>query len=294
MPVTEAAVHEQLKQVIDPELFVNILGAIRGETGLAFGNVVGSNISNLSLVLGAAALFRAITIQSDLVLREVPLLLLATTATTAMALDGVLDGSAPLLSRTDSLVLLLLFGVFVYITLLDLLRAPKRDPLLQDIEESLEITVPEPGRFGWALALAGIVTLFVGGEMTISSGTALADLFGVSPTIVGLFVVAVGTSMPELVTSVIAAMRGESDLALGNVVGSNIFNTLLVLPVSGLFTPIAIPAGGLADLALSWALAAALIPLFLFGKAQLSRRAGAVAVLLYFAYAGLRIGYGVT
>ena len=88
-------------------------------------------------------------------------------------------------------------------------------------------------------------------------------------------------------------MRGESDLALGNVVGSNIFNTLLVLPVSGLFTPIAIPAGGLVDLAISLAFAAALIPLFLFGKAQLSRRAGALAVLLYLTYAALRIGYGV-
>jgi cation:H+ antiporter len=133
------------------------------------------------------------------------------------------------------------------------------------------------------------VLLFVGGEVTISNSVLFATNLGIAPTIVGLFVVAVGTSMPELITSAIAAMRGESDLALGNVVGSNIFNSLLVLPVSAVVSPVPVPAGGIGDLLISWLLAALLIPLFLFGRARLSRGMGAVLLLGYAAYAVLRV-----
>ena len=117
----------------------------------------------------------------------------------------------------------------------------------------------------------------------------LAQQFGVSPTIIGLFVVAIGTSMPELVTSIIAAVRRESDLALGNVIGSNLFNSLLVLPVSGLIGSIPIPEGGVGDLIMSWLLAAILIPIFFIGNARLGRLAGVLFVVGYFAYAGYRV-----
>ena len=272
-----------------PELVVNVVGSLDGQTGLAFGNVVGSNISNLSLVLGAAALFRAMTIQGSLVLREVPLLLLATTSMMVMALDGVLDGTAAVLSRSDALVLLLLFGIFLYITVLDFLRSPTRDSLLDSIEDSPLVVAPAPGRFAWLQVVAGLVLLFIGGETTIGSALSLAAQLGIAPTVVGLFVVAVGTSMPELVTSVVAALRGESDLALGNVVGSNLFNSLLVLPSSAVIAPISIPASALLDLGLSWLLAALLIPLFLLGRARLGRVVGALLLLGYAAYAAIRI-----
>ena len=275
-----------------PELVVNVLGVMNGETALAFGNVAGSNVANLGVVLGLAALIAPITIQGDLVRREVPLLLLGTTALTVMALDGLLEGAVPMISRTDAIVLLLLFGVFIYITTMDVIRSHSSDKLLLDIAERSSLTATPKGHLPWIMLAVGGAMLFIGGEMTVRNGSSLAESFGISPTIVGLFVVAIGTSMPELVTSIIAALRNESDLALGNVVGSNIFNALFVLPISGLIAPIPIPVGGIGDLAVSWVFAALLIWFFLVGRARLGRPAGALFVAAYVAYATYRISAG--
>jgi len=272
-----------------PELVVNSLGVMRGETALAFGNVIGSNISNLGLVLGIAAIIAPITLQSGVVRREVPLLLLGTTMMTVMALDGPLEGRAAAIGQGDSLVLLLVFSIFIYIIAMDYVRERQKDHLFVDIDHSEAFITTPGGRLSGLLVAAGFVLLFAGGELTVRNGSALAHQFGVSPAIIGLFVVAVGTSMPELVTSVIAAMRQESDLALGNVIGSNLFNSLLVLPVSGLIGNIPIPDGGVGDLIISWLLAAVLIPIFFVGKACLGRVAGVVFVLVYLAYAVYRI-----
>ena len=273
-----------------PELVVNVVGALGGATDIAFGNVVGSNISNLGLVLGAAAIMSPIAIQGALVRRELPLLLLVTTMITVMALDGPLEGRPGVISRTDAIALMLMFCMFIYITALDLMRLRRNDALLADIEESPIVYTPSKGRYCWLVVIAGFVLLFVGGEMTVRNGIAFANHIGISTTIVGLFVVAVGTSMPELVTSIIAAMRGESDLALGNIIGSNIFNSLMVLPVSGVITQIPVPHGGVSDLLWSWVFAVALIPIFFFGKAYLGRISGFAFLLAYFVYAVLRIG----
>ncbi len=125
--------------------------------------------------------------------------------------------------------------------------------------------------------------------MTVRNGISLADNFGVSPAIVGLFAIAVGTSMPELVTSIIAAVRRESDLALGNVVGSNIFNSLIVLPTSGLISQIPIPPGGISDLIVSLLLAAFLIPIFIFGEAKMGRKTGCFLLIAYATYVVARV-----
>ncbi len=272
-----------------PELVINVIGAVRGETGLAFGNVVGSNISNLGLVLGVAALFGPIMIRGQVVRRELPLLLLATTMMTVLALDGPLEGNPAALGRTDAIVLMLMFCIFVYITALDLVRTQRQDPILADIDENPIVVTPAKGRFSWLMVLGGFALLFVGGETTVRSGVAFANHIGMSTTVVGLFVVAVGTSMPELVTSIIATIRRESDLALGNVIGSNIFNSLMVLPASGVIAQIPVPKGGIGDLAMSWLLAAVLIPIFFFGKAYLGRISGAALLLAYLGYAAARI-----
>jgi cation:H+ antiporter len=272
-----------------PELVVNIIGASQGATGLAFGNVVGSNISNLALVLGAAAVMMPIAIQGQLVRREVPLLLLITTIMTVMSLDGFIEGQAPVFGRIDAVVLLLLFLIFLYTNVLDLFQAKRKDALIADIEESQLAGSEQVSRFRWLMVLAGITLLFFGGDLTVNSGVSLASALGVPATIVGLFVVAVGTSMPELVTSVIAAMRNESDLALGNVVGSNLFNSLMVLPVSGLIRPIPIPQGGIVDLAVSWGLVAILIPVFFIGKARLGRGTGVMLIAGYVVYLVYRV-----
>ncbi|HEY5643850.1 MAG TPA: calcium/sodium antiporter [Woeseiaceae bacterium] len=271
-----------------PELVVNVVSALRGETALAFGNVVGSNIANVGLILGIAAVLAPITIQGQIVRREVPFLLLVTTILTVMVLDKPLEGLPGLIGRTEAVVLVLLFCIFLYMSAIDVLQDRRSDPLMLDIEDNPLTKPPEEGRWQWLLVAAGLVLLFVGGEMTVRNGVALASALGVSANIIGLVLVAVGTSMPELVTSIIAALRRESDLALGNVVGSNLFNSLIVLPISGLIRPIPLPPGGVIDLVVSWGFVALLIPFFYIGEARLDRKVGGFLLLAYAAYMASR------
>jgi cation:H+ antiporter len=274
-----------------PELIVNVTGALRGQTGLAFGNVVGSNIANIGLVLGVAAIVRPIALQGQAVLREVPLLLLVTTILTIMAMDSPIDHLPAMISRSDSLVMLALISIFIYFIVIDFIRSRQQGVFATQILES-PIVIPDMhGRMSWKLVfliLLGSALLYVGAEITVANSVSLASRLGVSTAIVGLLVVGVGTSVPELVASVIAALRGQSDLALGNIVGSNIFNILIVLPATGLIHVIEVPDGGVMDLIVSWLLAAALIPIFFHGEARLGRAWGAALVLAYCAYAATR------
>lgn len=272
-----------------PELVVNIIGGLRGESALAFGNVIGSNISNLALVLGAAAILQSIEIHGSVIRREVPLLLLVTTIMTVMALDTVLESGAAQIGVSDAIVLLLLFTMFIYITVQDVFLSRKDDALLTEIEENPLVVTGPVSRFLWAYIIAGFALLFVGGEMTVRNSVSFADVLGISTTLVGLFIVAIGTSLPELITSVIAAWRKESDLALGNILGSNFFNSLIVLPASALAGTVAIPKGGVQDLIVSWLFAAALIPIFLIGRARLGRTSGIMLLAAYAVYAVMRV-----
>jgi cation:H+ antiporter len=188
-----------------PELVVNVLGAINGETDIAFGNIAGSNLANLGLVLGTAALVTPIAIEGQIIRRELPLLLLATTVLLVMMLDSQLKGFDPVLDRSDGLVLLLLFGIFVYIMIMDFFRQGE-DPLLATIT-GLSPQLETKNSRDWLLIVIGIISLALGGEMTITNGVKLAEVLNISTTIVGMVVIAIGTSLPEFVTSIIAAMR---------------------------------------------------------------------------------------
>ena len=272
-----------------PELIINITGSLNDATSLAFGNVIGSNISNLALILGAAALMAPITIQGTLVRREVPLLLLATSVVLVMALDGPLEGQAAMISRSESIVLLVLFCIFLYISVMDILALRTPDPILADIQDNPFIDMHLFSRHRWLLVFSGTILLALGGEITVRSGMAISESFGISEAVVGLIFIAVGTSMPELATSIIAVVRKESDLALGNIVGSNIFNTLIVLPAGGVISQVLIPPGGVGDIILSWFLTALLIPIFFLGDGRLDRKLGVVLLLAYFSYVFLRI-----
>ena len=272
-----------------PELIINIAGALSDATSLAFGNVIGSNISNLALILGAAALMSPITIQGTLVRREVPLLLLATSVVLVMALDGPLEDQVAMISRSESIVLLVLFCIFLYISVMDILALRTPDPILADIQDNPFIDMHLFSRHRWLLVFSGTILLALGGEITVRSGMAISESFGISEAVVGLIFIAVGTSMPELATSIIAVVRKESDLALGNIVGSNIFNTLIVLPAGGMISQIPIPPGGVGDIILSWFLTALLIPIFFLGDGRLDRKLGVVLLLAYFSYVFLRI-----
>ena len=272
-----------------PELVVNIIGAATGAGELAFGNAVGSNIANLGLILGITACLVPITIQSSIVRRELPLLLLATTMILVLALDGPIEGRPAIIGRSDSVVLLLVFSIFIYISALDMIRVQSKDPLLSEIALHTDVVAPSFVRYPWLMVLGGFVLLYLGGEVTIRNSVTFAESVGIPAAIVGLFVVSLGTSMPELVTSIIAALRNESDLALGNVVGSNIFNSLVVLPVSGLIGKVNVPPGGIGDLVMSMMLAAILIPIFFLGKGRLGRGVGALILVTYVAYAVVRL-----
>jgi cation:H+ antiporter len=189
-------------------------------------------------------------------------------------------------------VLLLLFTVFIYITVQDVILSNKSDALLVEMEESPLVVTKPAGRYHWAFVVAGFALLFAGGEMTVRYSVAFAAALGISTTLVGLFVVAIGTSLPELITSIIAAWRKESDLALGNILGSNVFNSLIVLPASALAGSVTIPKGGVQDLVVSWLFAAALSPIFLIGRARLGRTSGIMLLAAYGAYAVMRVrGY---
>jgi len=272
-----------------PELMVTIMGALQGESQIAYGNVVGSNIANLGLVLGIAALVTPVMIQGQVIRREVPLLLLGTTVLVVMSLDNVLRGAGAMLDRADGLILILLFSIFIYVTVGDV-RRRRQDPLVTSAEH-----LPFPLKIdGWirdlAFVVSGVVALAFGGQMTLSAGSELADLLGVSPAIIGLFVIAIGTSLPELVTSIVAAFKKEPDLCVGNVVGSNLVNGLFILPIGALLHPIPIPQHGLSDLVVSLIFTGFLIPVFFIGRSRLGRPIGVLLLAAYCAYLLFRTG----
>jgi cation:H+ antiporter len=267
-----------------PELVINVVGALQGKTALAFGNITGSNLANIGLVLGVAALISPIALEGKIIRRELPLLLLATTVLFTMTLDHPLRASAAVLDRSDAVVMLLLFGIFIYIMVLDFLRQDHEQDALFATFGKLPHARHLARRDDWILIIAGITGLALGGQLTIDNGSDLAESMGVPPEIVGMLVVAIGTSLPELITSIFAAMRGEADLCVGNVIGSNIFNAMFVLPVSALIHPLAVPAGGSIDIFASLVLSIALIPIFIAGKTILSRQIGGVFIVVYAGY----------
>jgi cation:H+ antiporter len=223
--------------------------------------------------------------------RELPLLLLGSTVLLVMTLDGILVGTPAQISRSDGIVLLFLFTIFIYLTVIEVFAQKQEDPLFSHMNEMKALIPPRLAlglRADWFFVILGIVFLAIGGQMTITQGSALAVYLGMSPVVIGMLVVAIGTSLPELVTSVIAAMKSESDLCVGNVIGSNIFNCLFVLPISALVRPLPIPAGGVVDILLSLVFSAVLLGVFFYGKATMSRRIASIMLLSYVAYMAMR------
>ncbi len=270
-----------------PELVVSFAAALDGAGGIAFGNVVGSNIANIGLLLGLTVLIRPLTVHRTLIVREIPMLILASAVGLALGLDGA--G----FSRGDGVVLLLLFCVFGYYTVLDVVRSEDDRKLLA--EEIAEPGVRSEGSAGAAPAeglgrailfvLVGLVALVVGGQMAVTSATRLAEAMGVPQVVIGLTIVAVGTSLPELVTCLVAARRGQSDIAVGNIVGSNLFNLMFVWGLTATVSPTALPAGGGVDLAVALGMAVLLLPLAVTDTFQIRRWEGAVLLVAWLAFA---------
>lgn len=272
-----------------PELAVSVSAAASGKGGIAFGNIVGSNVFNTAMLLGLTALVSPLRISSTIVTREVPMLLLASAATVVLSLDGLLDGSADVLSRSDGLVLLLLFCVFLYYTARDTLTARRRDPLLEEARDE----APRPlagGSAGVAgvLLVVGLAALAFGGTLLVDAASELARGLGVGEVVIGNTIVAAGTNLPELATCVLAARRQEDDIAVGNAVGSSIFNLLFVLGTAATVHPVPVPGGSHVDLAVMLLLALALVPVVTTDR-RITRPEGAGLAVAYLAFLGWQL-----
>jgi len=271
-----------------PELAVNLDASLRGRGELSFGNIIGSNIANIGLVIGTFAFLRPIPVEGTIIRREVPMMIFATLAVVVMALTSLGAGTATGYGRADGLLLLLLFTVFIYYTVADVFRQRGADPFV------VQTGLSTPSRF-WgslrlnvAMTLVGLATLVGGAELTVYAAVGLAEAFDVPQVLIGLTVIALGTSLPELVTGVIAALREQTDLAVGNIVGSNIFNLLFILGLSSMVRPIPIPAGGIWDLLVLTLLSLLLLFMCLSHRQQIIRREAVVLLLIYVVYIGAR------
>jgi len=266
-----------------PELAVNILASIRGNTEIAIGNVLGSNIANVLLILGISALIRPLSVTKGTVWKEIPFSLLAAVVLFFVANDRLLDGGpASIITRIDGLVLLSFFTIFLYYSgsiASDVAGISEQVPIVShSLPKSLILIV---------IGLAGLI---LGGSWIVKGATAIGRQLGMSESLVGLTIVAVGTSLPELATSALAARKGNVEIAVGNIVGSNIFNIFFVLGVSAIINPLAFMATGNLDL-VAVMLASTLLFLFMFtGKhRRLDRWEAAVFILLYALYIGFSI-----
>ena len=263
-----------------PELVVSVVAALGGNADLAVGNVLGSNLANIGLILGLTALVAPLTVQSRVVWREMPVMLLVTLALYPLAWDGMLSSS-------DGALLLL--GLVVYLGLVFQSIRSESPAILGEYEKFIRDSTdgrPSVQSKDVALVVAGCGCLVVGGYAIVEGAVGVAAALGISQIVIGLTVVAVGTSLPELATSLVAAARREPDIAVGNVIGSNIFNITAILGISSALEPIAIPAHVLArELPVLLVLTLLLLPL-LRTDWRVQRWEGAVLVGAYLA-AGL-------
>jgi len=214
-----------------PELIVNIMASIKGTADLAFGNIIGSNISNILLILGVAALIYPLTIKRGTVWREIPFSILALVILFYLANDILFQrASSSILSRIDGGVLIGVFALFIFYAFLS---ARVKG------EEKIDVKT-RPLSASFIMIGVGSLSLFLGGKWIVDGAILIAQNLGFSEAMIGLTIVAIGTSLPELATSAVAAMKRNADIAIGNVVGSNIFNILWVLGISSLIKPLSL------------------------------------------------------
>jgi cation:H+ antiporter len=261
-----------------PELFVNIVASLKGSTGIAVGNVLGSNIANILLILGISSMIYPLSVSRGTVWKEIPFSLLAVLTLGLMVNDQIINAdNASLLSRSDGLVLLCFFIIFLYYSY----------GIANDIEgmsEQLPVRSDSLAK-SLVLVLLGIAGLAAGGKWIVDGAILLSTMLGMDESLIGLTIVALGTSLPELATSAVAAYRRNVEIAVGNVVGSNIFNVYFVLGVSASIKPLPFESTGNRDVVV---VIVASIMLFLFmftGKKQsLDRWEGLLFVCGYAVY----------
>lgn len=268
-----------------PELTISVMSAVDGNTGMAIGNVVGSNIFNTLLIIGAVALARPIHIGKGIMVNEIPLVILASVAILAMGCSPWLDGTPAEISRVNGILLLLFFVIFMRYIFAQAEESKHEQP------QQPAGAKPQPKMWLSAImVVGGLAALIYGGDLFVDKASAIARSWGVSDAIIGLTIVAAGTSMPELATSLVAAVKGNSGIAVGNVIGSNIFNIFMVLGCAAAVRPL--PFGGISMLDLGVLTGSALLFWFFgwfFKTRTITRIEGAIMALCYILYITLLI-----
>ncbi len=261
-----------------PEMVVSAIAALQGNPGLAVGNAIGSNITNIGLVLGITAIIYPLTVESRLLRKEFPILLFIMIMTTLLMFDGVLtqvDGG------------LLLVGLIVLLSYMIIVGMEKgeSDPLIQEFEAEIPRDMPMPKAIFWLLV--GLTLLPASSAFLVEGAVTIASTYGISDTVIGLTIVAFGTSLPELAASISSALKHEDDIAIGNVIGSNMFNLLGVLGIGAIITPITLE---------SFVLSRDVVSMFMFtlllfaltwrlkGAGRINRFTGALLLVLYLSY----------
>lgn len=260
-----------------PELVVNVFAAMNDHPDLVFGNVIGSNNFNLLAILGIAGIIMPMVVQSSTVWKEIPLSLLAAVVLFVLGNDAMLWGAdTNIISRFDALILLLMFGGFLFYVY----KQMKTDPT--------EVPSTTKNHKPWMLAVyivGGLAGLVIGGRLVVTNAVSIATALGVSEKVIGLTIIAAGTSLPELATSVVAAMKKNSEIAIGNIIGSNIFNIFLILGVSSMIKPASFSTVFNTDIII---LIAGTLFLFLYmftgKKKRLDRWEAALFLLFYIGY----------
>ena len=261
-----------------PELIVSLFAAVDGKNDASFGNVIGSNVFNLLFILGISGVIYPLVVQRNTVKYEVPLSLLAALILFALVNDGMLWGSdTNTMSRIDSVILLVFFALFLFYIY-------KTMSSTSDIEEGEPIKLySNPLSIG--MILLGLGALIGGGKLVVDNAIEIAQHFGLSEKFIGLTILAAGTSLPELATSAVAAYRRNTDIAIGNVVGSNIFNIFFILGITGLVSPMNYSVGMNMDIYVLCA-STVLLMIFMFtlNTRKLDRWEAAIMLVLYIAY----------
>ena len=262
-----------------PELVVNLFSAFRGTADIAIGNVIGSNISNILLILGVAAAISPLVVKRSTVWKEIPFALLAIVLVFIMGNDVLIDGASDsLMSRTDGLLMISLFIIFMYyIWGIARTEGPP-------VEGESEVKMYSTG-ISILLTLAGIGALILGGKLLVDSAVGIARLAGLSEALIGLTIVAVGTSIPEMATSVVAAIHKQNDIAVGNIVGSNIFNIFWILGLTSTLLPLPFNTDVNFDVLICiMATLILFLAMFVGKRHKLERWQGILFVLLYAGY----------
>jgi len=262
-----------------PEAAVSISAALKGSSELAVGNIVGSNIFNTLLVIGIAAIIKPINLKLNTILKEFPFMLLATIVLYILGNDIMFqDSTINTLTQGDGLIILSVFAVFLYY-LVEMAILSKEANLERSLDEYKEINIYK----SVILGIVGLGGILFGSDLVVKNSTSIALQLGMSETLVGLTIVAIGTSLPELTTSIVAARRGEGDMAVGNAIGSSLFNILFILGATSVISPVQVESKILIDIIFLLG-ATILTYLFAITKKRFSRGEGIILALLYIVY----------